>query len=105
MPDNDELKPKPGQGSILEGTIDASEDTKKTLGFACNLVFGAMSLGMCQQLNHAFGQALDGPLLSSDLAEMSAPLPAPVSLARNSIAGPSGLSAPALPTPKMGGLV
>jgi hypothetical protein len=103
MPDNDELKPKPGQGSLLEGSIDASEDTKRTLGLACNLIFSAMTLGMCQQLNMAFGQALDGPLLSNDLAGMSAPLPAPVSLARNSIA--PGLSAPSLPTPKIGGLL
>jgi hypothetical protein len=99
--ENTNDKPKPGQGSILEGTLDLSEDNKAKLGFLCNVIFGGMSLQMCNMLVAGIGAQLNGPLLSNDLASMAS-TPA-VSLARNTIAGPSGMSAPAFPTPKMGG--
>jgi hypothetical protein len=86
--------PKKGDAAPLEGTVGPEVMMLLNIGFC------SMTLGMCQNLALTAGNALEGPLLKSDLASIAPQ----VSLARNAVA--PGLSAPSLPTPKMsmGGL-
>ena len=93
-------EPKKGDASPLEGTLGPQ------IMFALNCAFTSMTLGMCQNLTLTAGQALEAPLLKQDLANISGPVAA---ASRNLISGgPSlttpGLTGPAFPTPKMGGL-
>ena len=89
-------EPKKGDAAPLEGVVGPQ------IMFALNCAFTSMSLGMCQNLALGMGQALEAPLLKQDLANIATPV---ANASRNLIAGTApGLTGPAFPTPKMGGL-
>ena len=88
-------EPKKGDAAPLEGVVGPEIMMVLGIGMA------SMSLALCQNLALTAGQALEAPLLKTDLASIQSPVAA---ASRNMIAGGPGLSMPGIapPTPKMG---
>jgi hypothetical protein len=87
--------PQKGQAAPLEGAL--GRDVMMVLGIG----FASMSLRMCQSLTLAAGNALGGPLLANDLANIG---PAVNNAMTNAVAGPK-IAAPTafMSGPKMSG--